>query len=64
MAAKGDCDLVEKFSSRLPLYTLCEILGVPEADRPKFLHWMHYLEMAQNLAARAGRRSRWRPASS
>jgi cytochrome P450 len=24
---------------------------VPEADRPKFLHWMHYLEMAQNLAA-------------
>ncbi|OYX49956.1 MAG: cytochrome [Alphaproteobacteria bacterium 32-64-14] len=51
MAAKGDCDLVEEFSSRLPLYTLCEILGVPEADRPKFLHWMHYLEMAQNLAA-------------
>lgn len=51
MAAKGDCDLVEEFSSRLPLYTLCEILGVPDADRPKFLHWMHYLEMAQNLAA-------------
>lgn len=51
MAAKGSCDLVEEFSSRLPLYTLCEILGVPEADRPKFLHWMHYLEMAQNLAA-------------
>ena len=51
MAAKGECDLVEEFSSRLPLYTLCEILGVPEADRPKFLHWMHYLELAQNLAA-------------
>ncbi len=51
MAAKGSCDMVEEFSSRLPLYTLCEILGVPEADRPKFLHWMHYLEMAQNLAA-------------
>lgn len=51
MAAKGPCDMVEEFSSHLPLYTLCEILGVPEADRPKFLHWMHYLEMAQNLAA-------------
>lgn len=51
MAAKGECDLVEGFSSRLPLYTLCEILGVPEADRSKFLHWMHYLELAQNLAA-------------
>lgn len=51
MVAKGACDMVEEFSSHLPLYTLCEILGVPEADRPKFLHWMHYLEMAQNLAA-------------
>jgi len=51
MARKGACDMVEEFSARLPLYTLCEILGVPEADRPKFLHWMHYLELAQNLAA-------------
>ena len=51
MAPKGECDLVETFSSRLPLYTLCEILGVPTADRPKFLQWMHYLELAQNLAA-------------
>lgn len=51
MAPKGGGDLVEMFSSRLPLYTLCEILGVPEPDRPKFLHWMHYLELAQNLAA-------------
>jgi cytochrome P450 len=33
MAAKGPCDMVEEFSSRLPLFTLCEILGVPEADR-------------------------------
>lgn len=51
MAGKGTCDLVEEFSSRLPLFTLCEILGVPEADREKFLHWMHYLELAQNMAA-------------
>ncbi|MEQ1780926.1 MAG: cytochrome P450 [Hyphomonadaceae bacterium] len=50
MAPKGDCDLVEEFSSRLPLFTLCEILGVPEPDRGKFLHWMHYLELAQNMA--------------
>jgi cytochrome P450 len=51
MAPRGGCDLVESFSARLPLYTLCEILGVPEADRPKFLKWMHFLELAQNLAA-------------
>ncbi len=47
----AEVDLVEHFSSRLPLFTLCEILGVPPEDRPRFLEWMHYLEMAQNLAA-------------
>jgi cytochrome P450 len=53
MAPKGHTDLVEDFSSILPLFTLCEILGVPEADRPKFLTWMHYLEEAQNMAMRS-----------
>jgi len=47
----GECDLVENFSSILPLFTLCEILGVPPEDRPRFLKWMHYLESAQNMAA-------------
>lgn len=51
MAGKGECDLVENFSAVLPLFTLCEILGVPPEDRPKFLKWMHYLELAQNMAA-------------
>ena len=51
MAKKGgDFDLVEAFSSRLPLFTLCEILGVPESDRARFLEWMHYLERAQDMA--------------
>ena len=51
MAGLGECDLVETLSSRLPLFTLCEILGVPESDRPKFLDWMHYLEVAGHVAA-------------
>lgn len=49
-AADGVVDLVEHFSSRLPLFTLCEILGVPPADRPKILRWMHYLELAEKVA--------------
>jgi cytochrome P450 len=49
-AGGGEVDMVEAFSSRLPLFTLCEILGVPEADRSKILHWMHYLEMAEKVA--------------
>jgi len=31
----------------LPLFTLCEILGIPEADRPKIIEWMEMLELAQ-----------------
>jgi cytochrome P450 len=50
MAGRGELDFVEAFSSQLPLFTLCEILGVPPEDRPKFLRWMHYLELAQNMA--------------
>ena len=38
---------VEHFSSQLPLFTLCEMLGVPEADRPQIRGWMDMLEMTQ-----------------
>jgi hypothetical protein len=55
MQAKGPVvDMVENFSAELPLFTLCEILGVPEADRPKLVHWMHYLENAQYQAQQEG----------
>jgi cytochrome P450 len=55
MAPMGSCDLVPNLSAQLPLFTLCEILGVPLEDRPKFLTWMHYLELANSFAAeRAG----------
>ena len=45
-------DLVDNFSAKLPLFTLCEILGIPESDRPKIEHWMTMLEMAQNTVER------------
>jgi cytochrome P450 len=55
MAPLGKCDLVPMLSAQLPLFTLCEILGVPQEDRGKFLTWMHYLELANSFAAeRAG----------
>jgi hypothetical protein len=55
MAPLGRCDLVPMLSAQLPLFTLCEILGVPQEDRPKFLTWMHFLELANSFAAeRAG----------
>ena len=48
----GECDLVEKLSAQLPLFTLCEILGVPQSDQPKFITWMHYLEVAGYITAK------------
>lgn len=42
----GLVDFAKVFSENLPLYTLCEMLGVDEADRPKIVRWMHYLELA------------------
>lgn len=47
-------DMVETFSAELPLFTLCEILGVPAADRPKLVHWMHFLETSQYQAQQEG----------
>jgi cytochrome P450 len=44
-------DFVKVFSNQLPLYTLCEMLGVDEEDRQKIVHWMHYLEMASQFMA-------------
>ncbi len=45
-AAGPRLNWVEHFSSQLPLFTLCEMLGVPEADRPKIREWMDMLEHA------------------
>lgn len=45
-AAGPVVDFAKMFSSELPLFTLCEMLGVDEADRPRIKKWMHYLELA------------------
>ena len=39
-------DFAKMFSTELPLFTLCEMLGVDEQDRPRIKKWMHYLELA------------------
>ncbi|MEN8722864.1 MAG: cytochrome P450 [Alphaproteobacteria bacterium] len=42
-------DFVKHFSTRLPLFTLCEMMGIPERDRAKVVRWMYYLEQAAAL---------------
>lgn len=50
MERKGPVvEMVHSFSEQLPLFTLCEMLGVDEKDRPKVVRWMHYLELAGHM---------------
>ena len=52
MERKGPVvDFVKMFSEELPLFTLCEMLGVDEDDRPKVKVWMHHLELAAQFLA-------------
>ena len=44
-----EVDFVKFFSNELPMFTLCEMLGVDEEDRHNIIHWMHYLEMASQF---------------
>lgn len=47
LEAQGpEVDFVKLFSEDLPLFTLSEMLGIDEEDRPKVKVWMHHLEMA------------------
>ena len=39
-------DFAKVFSHELPMFTLCEMLGIDERDRPRVIKWMHYLESA------------------
>ena len=32
-------DLVARYARILPLSVICELLGLPQADRPKFIAW-------------------------
>ena len=60
MAGHAECDFVSAFAGHIPLFTLCEMLGIPEGDREPFLRWIHFLEMAQQVAA-PSRRTRRTP---
>jgi len=38
-AAGSPVDLVQRYARTLPLAVICELLGLPPADRPKFIAW-------------------------
>lgn len=38
-AAGSPADLIDRYARKLPLSVICELLGLPLADRPKFSAW-------------------------
>src|SRR5207302_10460888 len=41
-------DLVQRYARMLPLAVICELLGLPTADRPKFLAWANSMAHLTN----------------
>lgn len=38
---KGTFDLIEDLALPVPVLVICELLGIPESDRPELAHWSH-----------------------
>lgn len=46
MANQDNVDLVAEFAAPLPITVICELLGVPEADRDRFRDWARIIVSA------------------
>jgi cytochrome P450 len=43
VSGPGAVDLMAALAAPLPLIVICELLGIPEQDRPDFIRWAHVL---------------------
>jgi cytochrome P450 len=49
LAGRGTVDLLEGWARPLPVAVICELLGLPEEDRPKFTRWVQALFRSVSL---------------
>lgn len=54
-AGRGSADLIEEFAFPLPVYAICELLGVPRADQEDFLRWAGMMLHARGRRGGVGR---------
>jgi cytochrome P450 len=47
-AEGSPADLVQRYARMLPLAVICELLGLPQADRPKFIAWANSMAHLTN----------------
>ncbi|MEH2541656.1 MULTISPECIES: cytochrome P450 [unclassified Bradyrhizobium] len=47
-AAGSPADVVQRYARMLPLAVICELLGLPPADRPKFIAWANSMAHLTN----------------
>jgi cytochrome P450 len=47
-AAGSPADLVQRYARMLPLAVICELLGLPMADRPRFIAWANSIANLSN----------------
>ena len=47
-------DIVDRYARRLPLAVICELLGLPAADRPKFMAWTNSFTRLTSLVGFLG----------
>jgi cytochrome P450 len=47
-------DLVERYARRIPLAVICELLGLPENERPRFMAWTRNFTRLTNMASFVG----------
>lgn len=52
LAPQGTADLINDFAVPLPVTIICELLGVPEDDRPQLRHWSNTLFTTADAATR------------
>src|SRR5258708_38054573 len=48
-AEGSPADLVQRYARILPLSVICELLGLPPADRPKFITWANSMTQLTNV---------------